>query len=169
MRRPCLSCNSTLLALCSSPEEHVANWRKSRVPRSSPHLARAGAFHCARKGRDADMQTHTAGRFLSKHGRRGRFPPHPRPRQSRSGHRRRSHGYAVRPRRSETMNCHYMMRWRWESSRDTWSGARGLELGANGKLIGSHRARKRSHSAQDDDRLKVCLNRRARGKNRLAC
>ena len=85
------------------------------------------------------------------------------------GHRRRSHGYAVRPRRSETMNCHYMMRWRWESSRDTWSGARGLELGANGKLIGSHRARKRSHSAQDDDRLKVCLNRRARGKNRLAC
>jgi hypothetical protein len=33
-------------------------------------------------------------------------------------HRRRSHRYAIRPRRSETMNCHYMMRGGAGSSRE---------------------------------------------------
>lgn len=53
------------------------------------------------------------------------FPSTPSAPPTSAGHRRRSHRYAIRPRRSETLNCHYMMRGRRGKQQQDRSGVRG--------------------------------------------
>ena len=78
-----------------------------------------------------ERKTHTRGRTLRLFPFQAReawtFPSTPSAPRISVRHRRRSHRYAIRPRRSETMNCHYMMRraGRKPQQEDRGSAARG--------------------------------------------
>ena len=103
-------------------------FRQSRRQPSSGEERKAKSekryFDCAGKGKDTDVRTHaavvpfpsTGGVDVSLH----TLGP-----ATSAGHRRRSHRYAIRPRRSETLNCHYMMRGRRGKQQQDRSGVRG--------------------------------------------
>src|SRR5579884_3328949 len=99
MRRPNLSVRSTLEPF--SPDSTLRTIASLVLAKGEE---RSSQFDCAgnRKTKRGETSSTRAPRFLSKHGRRGRFPPHPR--SQLAEHRRRNPGYAFRLRRSETVS-----------------------------------------------------------------
>src|SRR3974377_458417 len=81
MSRPYLSSKCTLFAIRYSPLTLVLpRSGEKRRAKGEKRLSRFVSKVLEEEGSLRDQQRPAARRFLSKHGRRGRFPPHPRPR-----------------------------------------------------------------------------------------